>query len=269
MATSDVTLQQRDNHLVAYLQSYEDYLTSQLELQAALKEGFFLLSKARRDLSRSRNTGTPCIGALQYPQEIEAIARLSCGPDEPPHGPELHVVRRAPEAATVDAKLLPSSGQKAAGAVSARTQEQQLRELGIGAALSREIASSLQDSEEPVGVMCGNTLVVDGGSDESGMRSCAMSSDITMAPSGLSSLKDAQFQSLLREDDGAQPRPAPQRPSPANDPVRWFSVMPPPALRKSQASFQRTVELVAHVVNLQQRMLAARALYDGCADVAK
>lgn len=260
MAAADA--QQRDDHLVAYLHAYEDFLTSQLELQSAFREGFFLLAKARRDLSRSRNTGTPCIGPLQFPQEIEAIARVSQEPCD--NGSELRVVRRNPETSSVDAPLLPAAGDGSSRADSGEpSQEQQLRDLGVDPSLSRTILTSLQSSDEPMGVMCGDHLVIDGGTDGSGMRAIAMRSDITMAPSGLSSLKEAQFQSLMRQGDATAPTP--QRPSPANDPVRWFSVMPPPALRKSQASFQRAVELAVHLANLTHRMRAAEGMYQALA----
>lgn len=259
---ADAALQQRDDDLVAYLHAYEDFLTSQLELQGAFREGFFLLARARRDLSRSRNTGTPCIGPLQFPQEIEAIVRVS--QEQCDSGSEHRMVRRGPETSYVDATLPPpaSDGCSAAGSGDL-SQEQQLRDLGVDSTLSREILQSLQASIEPMGVMCGDQLVIDGGSDGSTMRACSMRSDITMAPSGLGSIKEAQFQSLLRQ--GGATAPAPQRPSPANDPVRWFSVMPPPALRKSQASFQRALELSVHLANLQQRMRAAELRYEALA----
>jgi hypothetical protein len=257
---ADAGPQQRDDHLVAYLHAYEDFLTGQLELQGALREGFFLLARARRDLSRSRNTGTPSIGALQFPQEIEAIARITQEQCESPNRPELRVVRRDPESSSADVALPPPAGHGRSSRDSGElSQEQQLRDLGVDVALSRQILQSLQATNEPMGFMCGDQLVIDGGSDNSSMRACSMRSDIKMAPSGLGSLKQAQLQDLLRQGGGDVPvRP---RPSSANDPVRWFSVMPPPALRKSQANFQRAIELSVHLSNLRQRMRAAEAQY--------
>lgn len=265
---ADDRMQLRDEHLVAYMQAYEDFLTSQLEFQAALKEGFFGLTKARRDLSRSRNTGTPVVGALQFPQEIEAITLLERGPAEPPHGPELRVVRKEAGEAAPDKQASPEeSAAEAQGAAAPEAvegagrieeAEERLRELGIGEGLSREIANALRDSDDPLGLTCGDTLVIDGGRDGAAMRRCSLRSEIRMAPSGLGALRDAQFASLLRDGgDNSAPRPSAQRPSPANDPVRWFSVMPPPALKKAQSSFGRAVELAAHIVNLQDRMRAA------------
>ena len=73
MATSDdATKAALDAALVAYFGAYEAHLTCRAELQAALRDGHLGLARARRDLSRTRNTATPCIGELQFPAEFEA-----------------------------------------------------------------------------------------------------------------------------------------------------------------------------------------------------
>ena len=68
----DATKAALDAALVAYLGAYEAHLTCRAELQAALRDGHLGLARARRDLSRTRNTATPCIGELQFPAEFEA-----------------------------------------------------------------------------------------------------------------------------------------------------------------------------------------------------
>lgn len=45
------------------------------------------------------------------------------------------------------------------------------------------------------------------------------------------------------------------------DPLRWFGVLVPMALRNSQKSFRQSVELVCEVANLQARLLCIKADY--------
>ena len=254
--------EQKDTALIAHLEAYEEFLTSQLELQTVLREGFFGLAKARRDLSRSRNTGTPSVGALQFPEEIEATARVAQVADADTGRVELRIVCRAPGAAAPSCSKATVGGGAAGAAEQAAAHEAQLEQLGVAGELRSEIASALSGGDG-VGMTCGDSLVVEG--PDGGARLCSLSSPISMAPSGIQSLKDARFASLVN-DAGAEAaettRAASQRPSAAGDPVRWFSVMPPPSLRKSQASFQRSLELMVHLANLNARMEAESARYD-------
>jgi len=264
---AEASLRLRDKHMVAYMQAYEDYLTCQMELQAVLKEAFFLLAKSRSDISRSRNTGTPCISALQFPREIEASARLAWRTNESHDAPELYVVRKeAKEAmkATVgtsldDAHMRMDSNQLQ------QEQQEQLRELGVDSELREKIIRSLESSKESMGLMCGDTLVIDGGNDGSGMQRFSVCSDIKMAPSSVEAVNEARFQSLMHDASIKTNASSTQRPNSSNDPVRWFSIMPPAALRKSQGCFRRALELAVHTTNLRQRMVAAQAKYEAVA----
>lgn len=69
----DATAQQLDEHLLAYLAAYQDFMTSQLELESALRDGHISLAQAKRELSRTRNTCTSQISSMQYPSEFQAV----------------------------------------------------------------------------------------------------------------------------------------------------------------------------------------------------
>ena len=97
-STADATKAALDAALVAYFGAYEAHLTCRAELQAALRDGHLGLARARRDLSRTRNTATPCIGELQFPAEFEAtIGVEGVEPAADDDGvPLLRAARRAP-----------------------------------------------------------------------------------------------------------------------------------------------------------------------------
>jgi len=45
------------------------------------------------------------------------------------------------------------------------------------------------------------------------------------------------------------------------DPLHWFGILVPTALRQSQAAFQRAVDLTCKIASLQAKVLDVRALY--------
>ena len=55
----------------------------------------------------------------------------------------------------------------------------------------------------------------------------------------------------------------PERPPTNSDPLRWFSVLPPLSLRKSQKCFRRAAECSVHLANAKRRIEHHRALYVG------
>lgn len=61
------------------------------------------------------------------------------------------------------------------------------------------------------------------------------------------------------EPPSSQERPA----SPAADPLRWFGVLVPQSLRRSQKCFVNALELVVDVANEQSRLTAALDAYKG------
>lgn len=88
-----------------------------------------------------------------------------------------------------------------------------------------------------------------------------MSSSISMAV-GLGDVKSSIFQGLLASGDN-QPAGTKQQRGPCTDgdPIRWFSVLPPPSLRKAQQNFRRAVETSVQMASIQIRMEHYRALY--------
>ncbi|XP_068105989.1 coiled-coil domain-containing protein 115 [Hyperolius riggenbachi] len=52
-----------------------------------------------------------------------------------------------------------------------------------------------------------------------------------------------------------------QRPSPSNDPLRWFGVLVPQSLRQAQSSFRQGILLVGEVASLQSSIEETRTQY--------
>ena len=216
----------KDAHLCAYLRIYHEYLGRLVELQSVMRDGHLNLAKSRRDLSRTRNT----VGALQFPARIEPLARVE-----------------SDAGASGRLTLAVSPPGKPAGR---------------GADPPPEATPTSSGAETPIGVMCGDRLALEPGTvSGAGATSLQLRSDISLAPS-LGSLKQAQFQGLLSEAGAdALPRLKPQQPpDPAGDPLRWFSALPPPALRTAQRSFRRSAELAVDLCNLRAQLLDAHRL---------
>ena len=74
-----------DKHLLAYLHAYQEYTVLGIELQTAMRQGHIKLAQARRELSRTTNTGALSFGTTCYPSEFEALLRVRHAPR--PDGP--------------------------------------------------------------------------------------------------------------------------------------------------------------------------------------
>ena len=253
MATSkatpdDATKAALDAALVAYFGAYEAHLTCRAELQAALRDGHLGLARARRDLSRTRNTATPCIGELQFPAEFEAtlgVEGVEPAADDDIGAPGvrlLRAARRAPSEAALD-----DDGGAADAAAELRRRRapdsdalRDLQALGVRGGLASEIAASVADDRIPCP---------------------AHPAQAEPTPAAGRTLKEAQYNGLL----AAAPAPAPAARDARDprDPILWFAALPPQPLRQAQARFRRAVDLIVELANLAARMDAARRRYEG------
>ena len=142
-----------------------------------------------------------------------------------------------------------------------------LQELGVDRSQVDEIAKSLEGGG-PQGLMCGDTLALEGVNKDGSASTLEMRSHINFAPGGsMSGVKQAQFEALVRSDTegagvgggaGVPGRKLPQRPDTSGDPLRWFSVLPPLPLRQAQKAFRRSAEISVRLANATAAMQAAR-----------
>lgn len=237
-----------DASLCAYLRLYEEYVRSLVELQTLLRDGHLNLARARRDISHSRNTSSPCVGVLQFPQEIRALVRADGTAGSASDALRLIDV---PPGETAEADASADDGASDDGS----------------------------DDGPPVGVISGDRLTLERGAVAGADHGVtALRSDISMAPGArIGDVAHAQFESLIAEGakpaegaklDGAAtapslPRPKPQtRPDPFADPLKWFAVLPPNPLRKAQARFRRACDLIVAMCDLRARLAAAAEAHE-------
>lgn len=258
MARTDAENAQLDAELLAYLGAYQDYMTLHLELETALKEGNLALARARRELSRTHNTGTPCVSSLQFPSEFEAMLRLEFSEpadDATDPAATLTAVWQNPSNAPRPA---PEGGAKPTAAEAAEAESEAVAALarfGVNDKLRQEIAAAVVDDGGDVAMSRGDVMACEGGSVQ------RLSSQIGSA-SSLGDLKSQLFASMMSEDDAPQ-RPKPQqRPGLDRDPLRWFAVLPPLPLRQAQKCFRRAAERSVALANASARMEGARARYE-------
>ena len=267
-----------DNHLVAddalrtYLRAYEEYTTCHLELESQVRDGHLSLSRARRDLSARGATGTPTLGPMLFPREIEPLIVLSEEPaahaDEPATLSYVYCEEGAAVVKVDDDDDDDEEDAAAAAAVESegdgddpeRSTLAALKRMGVDEAMQREIVAAVHDDGADVAMACGNSLAVEHGA------AFQASSPISLSAGALDGLKRAQFLAALSGADDAEgdaaPRPKPQaKPSSVRDPLRWYALLPPPSLRQAQQSFRRVAETAAQCATAQARMQAARRRY--------
>ena len=243
-----------DASLCAYLRLYEEYVRSLVELQTLLRDGHLNLARARRDISHSRNTSSPCVGVLQFPQEIRALVRV--GGTASDTSDALRLIDVLPgETASADAD----------------------------ASADDDASDDGSDDGPPVGVISGDRLTLERGAVAGADHGVTtLRSDISMAPGArIGDVAHAQFESLIAEGakpaEGAKldgtatapslPRPKPQtRPDPFADPLKWFAVLPPHPLRKAQARFRRACDLIVAMCDLRARLAAAAEAHEALSD---
>lgn len=253
-----------DEQLIAYLSAYEDYVTLHVEMDAQLKDGHLALSRAKRDLARSSTS----LGQELFPRQIEPMIVVS----QAPAGAESSVPELcynfSEEGALVvggeDAEVASSSShdddvrlEQPTGDQAQREMLAALERMGMSQSMQREIATAVRDDGDKVGLAVGDKLVIDppGGSVET----VETRAPITFSPNGLGDLKRAQFRAALEADEEyAANRPKPLKPSTKRDPLRWFTMLPPPSLRQGQKSFRRAAESAVALAAAQAKMHAAQ-----------
>lgn len=192
-----------DQHLLNYLALYEDLVFNQAEIQAALRDGHIALALARRELSRTRNTGTSTISPAQFPKEFEAVLTVQvCYPKDSAvdflHGlPTLSALLKEPgdsksrSLGEVNADLEEVPGKSTASRAAAMHKDisnerdrsagipldverdlqgmrDTLSRIGVAPELQAEIARSVVDDGGDLAIMHGNRLVIDSGDTATG-----------------------------------------------------------------------------------------------------
>ena len=269
---------ERDEHFLEYMNAYEEYTRLSLELEAQLRKGHIALSKARRDLSSKRIT----LGPTLYPSEFSALLKVRAD-EETQSGDRSsqlrvhHVTDEEAAAAEAEAAAKRSAGKEDGGDAkpSARDAESaalaELQNWGVDGELQREIASAVTDFGDEVAMACGDVLAIERQDGRAGGDAHSVRSTMAFSTSaGLDDLKRSQFRAALAASDGpdgeGKQRPAPQtRPSSHRDPLRWFTLLPPPALRQAQQGFRGAAETTVLCANAQARMEAARTRYEALA----
>jgi hypothetical protein len=283
----DATRSERDEKFVAYLAAYEDYTTLHVELESQLRQGHLAISRSRRDLSRN-NAGAPTLSSTLYPREMSATVVVVSNPLDSDtdstavltwkertgeddveladaFGLDSDDYEAVPEAPEPSAAACTEDAEGAEGAALA-----ELQRWGISSSLQREIASAVTDNGDDVAMACGDVVAIEHRAGGAVVGSSAQNfrSEMSFGASGLGDLKRAQFQAALQSgaddyegEDGIRPSPQ-SRPSSGRDPMRWFTLLPPPSMRQAQKCFRRATETAVLCANAQARMIAARAAYN-------
>ena len=155
---------QLDSHLGAYLGAYQEFLTNQVEMRVALRDGHLQLAHARRELSRTRNTGTSQVSSMQYPSEFEALLMVHSDDTDPDMStPTLTAVAKPSDAPPTN-EPMSSAGAKADTAAQKASKEAQMRsaleQLGVADDIKGEIADAVAD-DEGLAMAYGDRLVVE------------------------------------------------------------------------------------------------------------
>ena len=258
-----------DTHLVAYLRAYEDYVACMIEIESQLKDGHICISKARRDLLRNNCA----LGPTLFPREMQPlIVAVDEDQDETgmPHMLRYHfsesgasiVACHDDGEASCDGGGVDDDAIAMTSADSDRETMAALERMGLSPEMQREIAQAVRDDGDDVAVAYGDSIAIDSRRGR-GARFDAKSS-MHFSAGGLDELKRAQFQAAIASDEAASDdRPKPQeKPDSRRDPLKWFTVLPPPSLRQTQRSFRRAVETAIAIANAKAKMQDAREQYE-------
>ena len=295
-SASAETRRLRDEHLTCYLAAYDEYTTCHVELESHLKQSHLSLSRARRDLASRSSVGSPTFGATLYPREFSALLTLSeeaADDDDDQQGAarKLRIDTREDEPAAAAAAAAGGAAAAAGAAPAAapatpsaeaaeRATAAELERWGIGSEMVSEIAAAVTDTGEDVAMACGDVIAIehrDGTTSGASVGASAYSarSAMSFSAGGLDDLKRSQFRAMVSSGGAAEggdeaggdrkgeQRPRPQvKPSNSRDPLRWFTVLPPPSLRQAQKGFRSSVDLAVRCANAQARMQEARERYE-------
>ena len=195
-------------------------------------------------------------------------------------GPECRATDESLERARDDNAAPPAPAAPASVAEVESATRAELARWGMGdSALQREIAAAVTDNGDDVGMACGDVIAIEHRDGAAGAaRTLSHSaytarSAMSFSPSvGMGDLKRAQFAAMIASEgnnDGSSqgandaaggPRPKPQqKPSGSRDPLKWFTLLPPPSLRQAQKGFRSATESIAACANAQARMESARS----------
>jgi len=145
-----------------------------------------------------------------------------------------------------------------------------LENMGINPSMQREIAKAVRDDGDDVAMACGDSLTIEhrGGAKGVGVSAHSARSEMSFSAGGIDDLKRAQFRAALAtadadsKDEAAAQRMQQARPCPTRDPLRWFSLLPPPSLRQAQKCFRRAAETATQCASAQAKMAVTQRRYE-------
>ncbi|KAL3904263.1 MAG: hypothetical protein SGPRY_011352, partial [Prymnesium sp.] len=254
----DATAQQLDDHLLAYLAAYQDFMTSQLELESALRDGHISLAQAKRELSRTRNTCTSQISSMQYPSEFQAVIGVQehLMDDERCRHLCIQKMKGSCSPEWTPTRTNTDVAENEMSKTATHHLEEDLSKMRVAPEFREEIVEACSGDRE-IAVDSGDRLVVEG------VGSLDVRSRISSVSGGLGGINASIFQAAVggsRIQPASSSKPE-QSVSHDRDPLRWFAMLPPLALRRAQKSFRRAVETSVQIANARSRMDHHRALY--------
>lgn len=233
-----------DDESVACLEALQRYMDAHVMATELWKKGFLALARARRA------SNSPAPFSAQFPKEISATAVVCEAPHAGGGASELEIVRLADERAGEPVE--PESRTKAGAPFPA-------------------VAGHLPargPAHDSFSSMAGNVLTFE---DEDGVTHVAhVQSPMTFAPSSMSMVNASMFAALVAQGSAEQSGAAAAKGEPAHgpgaasslkehvvhaprlrapptqhDPLKWFGMLVPPALREGQRTFERLMPVLA------------------------
>lgn len=263
MAALSSVCDQLDEEVVACLEALQRYLDAQVMVAELCQKGFLALARARRA------SNSPAPFSAQFPAEIMATAVVHMTPRSDGGSLEVEIERLVDESA--DRPSEPESRTKAGATIPAVAGH----------------VPSRGPAEDSFSSMSGNVLTFE---DEDGVTHVAhVQSPMTFAPSSMSTVNASMFAALVAQGTADQGKaaaaglhagpesmsslkeqvvhaPRLRAPPTQNDPLKWFGVLVPPALREGQRTFERLMPVLSLLANARadverhsERCVALRA----------
>ena len=252
----------QEEALLDYLNAYQEFLTTRVEMNSLLKKAYFQLLKAKNAI-KANQIGAD-LSRAYFPNRITPLATIQTDTNQ-----KLRLSRTLPHQPSLMQQNdgnIPSEMAEPTEDADEDEEEQNdayLKKIGVGDGLRSEIVGAISFKPERLGVIVGNKLVIERAGESASLASHTLTSSISAA-SCSTDLLDAQFRGLMEQNtDESEKNEFAHRAKfvasdgGAGDPLRWFSALPPPALREAQKSFMLSLEYSASLVELDRRMKSA------------
>ncbi|KAG8467310.1 hypothetical protein KFE25_000626 [Diacronema lutheri] len=245
MATRDgvhATCEALDEAAVACLEALQRYMDAQVMAAELCQKGYLALARARRA------SNSPAPFSAQFPTDIVATAVVRATPAAEGESIAFEI-ERLDDGAIGASPAEPESRTKAGAPVPAVAGH----------------VPSRGPADDSFSSMCGNVLTFE---DDDGVTHVAhVQSPMSFAPSSMSTVNASMFAALVAQGSAEQQRdaagapltgavssslkeqvvhaPRLRAPPTQHDPLKWFGVLVPPALREGQRTFERLMPVLA------------------------